>query len=230
MDFKKSSVKNVDLFVLTNICLFVLLCVFRYYARFLHYRGAVNIYEFFVYAVGIITLIIILWMFFRRYTFDTSMLVLLEIGILMHFSGAFVQINGHRLYDEHFLWIRYDKYVHLINSFVVSILVRKIFIIQKSELGQINLIFIFLIVLGLGAIVEIVEYGVTKTVPHNGVGDYGNNMQDLIGNCAGGLLYLWMTSVNFLPAWLYHIIAKDKVVSDNKLSVPIVPEEQIETS
>ena len=230
MDFKKSTVKNVDLFVLTNICLFVLLCVFRYYARFLHYRGAANIYEFFVYAVGIITLIIFLWMFFRSYTFDTSMLVFLEIGILMHFSGAFVQINGHRLYDEHILWIRYDKYVHLINSFVISILVRKIFIIQKNELGLINRIFIFLIVLGLGAIVEIVEYGVTKTVPHNGVGDYDNNMQDLIGNCVGGLLYLWMTSVNFLPAWLYHIIARDKVVSEKEFDTPLVPDEQIETS
>jgi len=230
MDFKKSSIKNVDLFVLINICLFVLLCVFRYYARFLHYRGAANISEFFVYAVGIITLIIFLWMYFRRYTFETSMLVLLEIGILMHFSGAFVQINGHRLYDAHILWVRYDKYVHLVNSFVISIFVRKMFVMQKNKMGFINLIFIFLIVLGLGAIVEIVEYGVTKTVPHNGVGDYDNNMQDLIGNCAGGLLYLWMTSVNCLPAWVYHIIAKDKVVSLKEFYAPLVPDEQIEIS
>ena len=78
---------------------------------------------------------------------------------------------------------------------------------QKNQMGFINLFFVFLIVLGLGAIVEIFEYGVTKTVPHNGVGDYDNNMQDLLGNCAGGLLYVWMTSVNFFPAWLYHIIA-----------------------
>ena len=230
MDFKKSSVKNVDLFVLTNICLFVLLCVFRYYARFLHYRGAANICEFFVYAVGIVALIIILWLYFRRFTFETSMLVLLEIGILMHFSGAFVQINGHRLYDAHILWIRYDKYVHFVNSFVISIFVRKIFVMQKNQTGFINLIFILMIVLGLGAIVEIVEYGVTKTVPHNGVGDYDNNMQDLIGNFGGGLLYLWMTSVSCLPAWVYHIIAKDKVVAEKEFDVPIVPEEQIEAS
>ena len=228
--FRKSAIKNVDLFVLANICLFVLLCILRYYARFVHYRGAPNIGEFFVYAVGIIAVILTLWWYFRRFTFDTSLLVLLEIGILMHFSGAFVHIDGHRLYDAHFLWIRYDKYVHLVNSFVVSILVRKLFVIQKNELDLINRIFILLIVLGLGAIVEIVEYGVTKTVPHNGVGDYDNNMQDLIGNCAGGMFYFWMTSVNWLPAWLYHIVARDKVVTEKKYSVPIVPEEQIETS
>lgn len=211
--FRKSAFKNVDLFVSVNICLFVLLCILRYYTRFVHYRGAANISEFIVYAVGIVAVILILWWYFRRFAFETSLLVLLEAGILMHFSGAFVQIGGHRLYDADILWIRYDKYVHFVNSFVISILVRKLFVIQKNKIALINRIFILLIVLGLGGIVEIVEYGVTKTVPHNGVGDYDNNMQDLIGNCAGGLFYLWMTSVNWLPAWLYHIIARDRVVT-----------------
>lgn len=230
LTFKKPDIKNVDLFVLANICLFILLCIFRYYARFLHYRGAANISEFFVYAVGIIVVIIIIWMYFRHFTFETSMLVLLEIGIMMHFAGAFVQIDGHRLYDAHIMWIRYDKYVHFVNSLVISILVRKIFVIQKNEMDMINRIFILLIVLGLGAIVEIAEYWVTKTIPHNGVGDYDNNMQDLIGNCAGGLFYLWMTSVNCLPAWLYHIIARDRMVAEKEYTVPLVPEKQLGAS
>lgn len=229
-NFNKSAIKNVDMFVLTNICFFMTLCIFRYYARFLHYRGAGNIAEFFVYAVGIIALIIILWMYFRRFTFDTSMLVLLEIGIMMHFAGAFVQINGHRLYDEHILWIRYDKYVHFVNSFVISILVRRLFVLQRNNMDMINRIFILLVVLGLGAIVEIAEYGVTLTVPHNGVGDYDNNMQDLIGNLAGGLVYMWMTSVNRLPAWLCQIIARDRLVSGNEYALPLAPDKQLETS
>jgi hypothetical protein len=40
-------------------------------------------------------------------------------------------------------------------------------------------------VLGLGTLVEIVEYLVTLTVSVNGVGGYDNNMQDLISNLIG---------------------------------------------
>lgn len=225
ISISKYSVKNVDIFILTNICFFIVLCFFRYYERFLHYRGSSNIGEFFVYATAIITLMLILWSYFRRFNFETSMLVLLEIGIMMHFAGAFIMIDGYRLYDAQILWIRYDKYVHFVNSFVVSILVRKIFIIQKIEINLFSQIFIFLIVLGLGAIVEIVEYGVTKTVAHNGVGDYDNNMQDLIGNCGGGMFYMWLTYVNLFPSWLYHIIAKDKIVTEKQFQVVLLADE-----
>jgi uncharacterized membrane protein YjdF len=227
--FRKSGIKNVDLFVSVNICMFVILCIFRYYSRFVHYRGAANITEFFVYAVAIISVILSLWSYFRRFNFETSLLVLLEIGILMHFFGAFIQIDGNRLYDAHFFCIRYDKYVHFANSFVISILVRKIFFMQKNKMDLISRMFILLIVLGLGAIVEIVEYGVTKTVPHNGVGDYDNNMQDLIANFAGGLCYLWMTSVNWFPEWMYHIVASDRIVSVNEYTVPLISDKQLET-
>jgi uncharacterized membrane protein YjdF len=159
--------------------------------------------------------IIVIWVFFRHFTFETSMLVLLEIGILMHFCGDFIHIDGQRLYGSYVMWIRYDKYVHFVNSFVICILIRKIFNIQNIKMDLTNRIFILLVVLGLGAIVEIFEYGVTKTIPHNGVGDYDNNMQDLISNLVGGLFYLWITSINCLPAWVYHIIAKDMVVTKN---------------
>ena len=42
----------------------------------------------------------------------------------------------------------------------------------------------------LGAIIEMVEYGVVLTFETNGVGDYDNNMQDLLANFCGSLIYL----------------------------------------
>ena len=182
--------KKIDAFVLTNVTLFLLLCVFRYYARFVHYRGAQHIEEFFVYASVILLAIGLLWWVFRHYAFDGPTLLALQVGILMHFSGAFVFVNGHRLYDEILLGVRYDKYVHFINAAAGTLLVCRLFGIQRIALTRVNQAFAVLVVLGLGAIVEIVEYLVVLTVPENGVGGYDNNMQDLMANFAGSSCFM----------------------------------------
>lgn len=187
--------KKFDVFVAVNIVLFLIMCVFRYYARFIHYRGIEHIHEFFIYATVIICAIVMLWWIFRHYPFDTVILVLLELGIVMHFSGAFVQIEGGRLYDAEVLGIRYDKYVHFVNAFSATLLVGRLFQIQKIALTRVNSIFMMMVVLGLGAVVEIVEYIVVLTVPDNGVGGYDNNMQDLIGNFCGSLSYVLLRPI-----------------------------------
>lgn len=182
--------KKIDFFAMINIGLFLIMCVFRYYARFIHYRGIEHIEEFFVYAVVIISSIVFLWWIFRHYAFDAMILVLLQIGIVMHFSGAFVQIDGARLYDALVLGVRYDKYVHFVNAFSATLLVGRLFQIQGITLTRVNSVLLMLVVLGLGAVIEIVEYLVVLSVPHNGVGGYDNNMQDLIANFCGALSFL----------------------------------------
>lgn len=187
--------KKIDVFAAVNILLFLIMCVFRYYARFIHYRGIEHIQEFFIYAAVIICGIVMLWWIFRHYPFDTMLLVLLQLGIVMHFSGAFVQIEGGRLYDAHVLGIQYDKYVHFVNAFSATLLVSRLFQIQHIALTRVNSVFLLMVVLGMGAVVEIVEYIVVLTVPANGVGGYDNNMQDLIGNFCGALSFLVLRSV-----------------------------------
>ena len=182
--------KKIDAFVLTNVLLFLLLCVFRYYARFVHYRGAQHIEEFFIYAGVILLAIALLWRVFRHYAFDGPTLLVLQLGILMHFSGAFVFVNEHRLYDQILLGVRYDKYVHFVNAAAGTLLVSRLFAIQHIALTRVNRLFIVLVVLGLGAIVEIVEYLVVLTVPENGVGGYDNNMQDLMANFVGACCFM----------------------------------------
>jgi uncharacterized membrane protein YjdF len=179
--------RTIDLFVGVNLVLFLILCVFRYHARFIEYRGAEHLEEFFIYAGVIVAAVVLLWLVFRNYRFDPVILMCLQAGIVMHFCGAFVLIDGARLYDAHLLGIRYDKYVHFVNAFAATALVARLFEIQHIALTRVNLVFVLLVVLGLGAVIEIVEYGVVLTVPRNGVGDYDNNMQDLLSNLCGAI-------------------------------------------
>jgi uncharacterized membrane protein YjdF len=188
-------VKKLDVFAATNAVLFLVLCVFRYHARFVQYRGPGHIEEFFIYAVAILGGIIFLWWTFRDRSFDGRLLVLLQVGILMHFSGAFVQIGAGRLYDAHILGIRYDKYVHFVNAFAAAYLVSWIFRNEGVPATFITGLALLLTVLGLGAVIEIVEYGVMLTIPDNGVGGYDNNMQDLLSNFCGSLTFLMARAV-----------------------------------
>lgn len=182
--------RKLDAFAAVNAVLFLVLCVFRYHARFVQFRGPGHLEEFFVYAGVILGGIVFLWWTFRDHSFDGRMLVLLQIGIFMHFSGAFVQIDAGRLYDAHVLGIRYDKYVHFVNAFAAAYLVSRLFQIQGIPPTFINSLALLLTVLGLGAVVEIMEYGVMLTIPGNGVGNYDNNMQDLLSNFCGSLTFL----------------------------------------
>ena len=181
--------RNIDVFVLFNVSAFIIICIFRYYDRFVQYRGPGNIAEFFVYATAIVAAIAGLWTAFRPYRFPTALLVAVEVGILAHFAGAFVPVDGRRLYDVYLLGVRYDKYVHFLNAAVVSALLGYILkrtVVVSFALGT---LLVVLSVLGLGAVVEIVEYLVCCTIPGNGVGGYDNNMQDLISNLVGSLTW-----------------------------------------
>lgn len=194
--------KNADIFMAFNVVLFIFMCIFVYYDRFISYRGRENIIEFFLYAVLITATVFAAWLALRRYTFRSWLLVLIEVGILMHFAGGLVQLHGSRLYDSVFFGLRYDKYVHFTNSFFGTLIVKDFFDRRKMKLYDFESLAVVLIVLGFGAVIEIVEFVVTKTVTHNGVGDYDNNMVDLISNLAGGLLYMLIARLRTVLAGL----------------------------
>lgn len=180
-------VTNLDYFTLLNSLFFLMMCFVVYYDRFIDFRGAANIHEFFIYATVIFMTIFLFWSRYRHLDIRFSLLVLIELGILMHFSGAFIEIDGHRLYDSRLFDIRYDKFVHFINSMIATALVLHLFFKRGLPNTALVLLLAVITVLGLGAIVEIVEFTVTLTVQHNGVGDYNNNMFDLVANLLGSL-------------------------------------------
>ena len=183
-------VTNIDYFTFLNTLFFLFMCTSVYYDRFISYRGQANIHEFFIYAVIIFITIVLFWLKYRHLEVMFSLLFLVQIGVLMHFSGAFIEVDGHRLYDSHFFDIRYDKYVHFVNSSITTIIVLYVLSINNITLTKIMLFMTVMTVLGLGGIVEIIEFIVTLTVPHNGVGTYNNNMLDLVANFLGAISIL----------------------------------------
>lgn len=182
--------RPLDKFVFFNLALFLLMAGTVYYDRFIQFRGTGNLLEFYLYAVFITGVILIGWRNFRHVELPWMLLLFIELGILMHFAGGLLVIDGQRLYDHFALGIRYDKYVHFTNALVAAASVDTIFARKRLRLSGLRPLVILLAVLGMGAIIEILEYWVAVTVPHNGVGDYDNNMQDLIGNFTGGVTYI----------------------------------------
>jgi len=167
----------------------------RYYPRFLEYRGPGNLPEFFLYAVFILLAILLLWRRFRGVLVPVWLLFALEAGILLHFSGGLVFFGERRLYDLSLFGsgieaLRFDKLVHLVNAAVVALLVRRL-VGSRVPLDALARLFVVLCVLGLGALVEIVEYGACLMVQRTGVGTYDNNMLDLVANLLGASLGTW---------------------------------------
>jgi putative membrane protein len=115
--------------------------------------------------------------------------------ILIHFAGGIVHIDQKRLYDNIFFSIRFDKYAHFINSLIGAILVDRVLHYLDFRMKMLQGLVIILIVLGVGAFIEISEYIVMKTIPGNGVGGYDNNMQDLIANLSGSAVYIMLKSL-----------------------------------
>lgn len=83
--------------------------------------------------------------------------------------------------------IRYDKYVHFVNSFICGWVLYSLYFKPLSLARWLKELQQIIGVIGIGAVVEIIEYLVTLTVVHNGVGGYDNNMQDMIANLSGSV-------------------------------------------
>ena len=180
----------LDAFFLFNLLLFLSMAGTVYHRRLMQYRGGPCWGEFMFYAVLVILAIAVVWAVFRRLLAPVWLLGLVQMGILAHFAGGLSFWGGIRLYDHIFFGVRYDKLVHFINSFTAALVVRQMLAVMGVRPGGLTRLTIVLTVLGLGALWEICEYTALLTIPHNGVGDYDNNMQDLVANAFGGLAFL----------------------------------------
>jgi len=182
-----NTITNVDLFTFFNSLLFFMMTKFVYYDRFITYKGAANIHEFFFYAAVIYAVILFFWIKLRHVKIPLYILILFEMMILLHFSAAFIEVNGHRLYDLRIFEIRFDKFVHFFNALIGTIITFYFFQKNQCKITTFMMMMTVFSVLGVGAIIEIAEYIVTLTVEHNGVGAYNNNMLDLVANFFGSV-------------------------------------------
>jgi len=183
-----SKVTRLDLFLFFNSLLFLMMCIFFYFDRFTMFHGRANIHEFFFYAAVIFFVIFCVWLKFRKIDVPYYILVLTELTILIHFSGAFVEVDGRRLYEFRLFSVRYDKFVHCINSLIGSFVLLYLFVKNNYKIGKFICMITIFSVLGIGAIIEILEFIITLTVDNNGVGTYTNNMLDLVANIIGSTI------------------------------------------
>ncbi|MEA3405729.1 MAG: hypothetical protein U9R28_08325 [Pseudomonadota bacterium] len=186
---RNSNITNIDYFILLNSLFFLMMCTFVYYEQ---YRAAVNVHEYFIYASLIFLATFLIWYRYKHVEMKLSLLVLVELGIFLHFSGGLIEVNNQRLYEVEFYHIGFDKYVHFINSMIATFIT--LYVLAKRGLAPNNFIMLvaFLIVLGLGGVVEIIEFGITLIVENHGVGSYHNNMMDLVSNLLGAVSALFL--------------------------------------
>jgi len=184
-----------DIFALFNLILFAVLASSVYWDRFLQFKSRANLPEFIAYAVIFIAAMVIAWVVLRPLHFSARVLAAFQAGLFLHFAGGLFYPGGIRLYDHsigiHFFSypLRYDKIVHLVNAFIGCIVTLEFFRLLKFRMPRALVFTVVLFVVGVGALIEIVEYAVVKAIPHNGVGDYDNNMTDLLANLAGCLAF-----------------------------------------
>jgi hypothetical protein len=183
----------VDALVLTNLAVFAVLCVARYLPRFVAYRGAGNLHEFLIYAAALFAASIVVWLALRgRADLDWRFLVLIQLGLLLHWLGAFVSVGEGRLYDVVLVeGIRYDKLVHFANGGITLVALLGVTPLGRSRLAPPFLALVgVLSVLGLATLVELMEYGVMSTIPNPGPGGPADSLPDLLAVLSGCLVAL----------------------------------------
>jgi uncharacterized membrane protein YjdF len=185
----------VDALVLTNLAVFAALCLARYLPRFVAYRGAGNLHEFYLYAAALFAASVVVWLALRgRADLDGRTLLLIQLGLLLHWLGAFVSVGGGRLYDVALLGaIRYDKLVHFANGGITLVAVLAVTPLARSTLAPRTLAFVGLLaVLGLATLIELMEFGVMSTIPGAAslVGGPADSLPDLLAVLSGCVVAL----------------------------------------
>lgn len=150
--------------------------------------GGVNESEFFVYAAAAAIALWAIWLALRRHPWPPWEIALLAFALVLHFAGGLVILEGRRVYDHVILGMRFDKPVHFINAAIAARVAADALYFERVSLGRLHRLVVILIVLGIGATVEIMEYLVVRSIPDTGVGLYDNNMQDLIANLGGAVV------------------------------------------
>ena len=183
----------LDVLVLTNLAVLVFVSVARYFPRFVSWRGAGNLDEFLVYAAALLGASLVAWAWVRRHAdLDATTLALVQLGLLLHWLGAFVTVGDGRLYDVVLGGlVRYDKLVHFANGGITVAVLLRATPLRRSRLpAPFRLLVAVLTALGLATLVELVEFGVLSRIPSAGTGGPADGMRDLLAGLLGSICAL----------------------------------------
>jgi|SRR3989344_2468262 len=111
-----------------------------------------------------------------------------------NFIADIIEIDGVKLYDVTFLFVRTDMVIHFLTAFSLTIIIYSLLKVKVKTTKNILLILSLLITMGFGALYEIFELIGTFILTTSIVGNYLNNALDLVLDLLGALaslLYLY---------------------------------------
>ena len=176
-------VRLFDWLVVGNAVLLAVVIGTVYYPELGGYVGGAG--RYFAYLALFIAFAVPVWALLRRFDYPAWLLVALQVGILAHYAGGGLEVDAARLYDQIVLGVRFDKYVHFYNSLIGALGIRTLMRRGGLSLGSFEPLILVGFTLGLGGVVEMLEYAGYVIAGSTGMGDYANNMGDLLANLAG---------------------------------------------
>ncbi len=167
-------------------------------------------YEFLLYAVTVIILIIILYQTDQYFKFIRLGLWLFNIWLILHILGGLASYDGVRFYDlilldlvgEPYYILKYDQFVHFYCYIVIAMLMWSVIhsIVKQNISNTVACIVTILTASSLGALNEIIEFLAFIMLGTEGVGGYINTAIDLVANLLGaivGTLYMNFKKENY---------------------------------
>lgn len=151
-------------------------------------------YEFLYYTILMVGLIYLVIIINKRLHLALFILINQSLLGFLHLLGGSSHIKGIRLYDYLFFnQIRYDNFIHTYGTFITTITLYSLisnFIDEKTKKNfPLLALGLVLMSLGVGVLVELVEFfAVVVLSASEQVGDYFNNVLDLLFNTYGSIL------------------------------------------
>ncbi len=155
-------------------------------------------YEFMIYVGVVVLFLCLIAATQRRVGFSRTVLWGLTAWGFMHLAGGTVYVGGARLY-ELILFpllpaqgiLRYDQFVHAFGFGAATLVAYHLLRprLRERPVGWGTLsVLIVLMGMGLGALNEVIEFGVVLVAPEAGVGGYLNTALDLVFNMLGAVM------------------------------------------
>jgi putative membrane protein len=161
-------------------------------------------YEFLLYAITAVILIVILYTTDQYFKYKKLGLWLFNIWLILHILGGLASYQGVRFYDlillnlvgDPYHILKYDQFVHFYCYVVMSILMWSVVhkTVKQNASSTVVCVITVLAASGLGAFNEVIEFLAVVAFGTDGVGGYINTAIDLVANLLGaitGTLYMY---------------------------------------
>ena len=156
-------------------------------------------YEFIIYVMTMVALVLLVANSLRIAEFPTAMLWALSFWGLAHMAGGGLPVGDSVLYNlkllpivdtERLFILKYDQLVHAYGFGIAAwllhhLLIRNFPLLRNTKTA---LVYPALASMGLGAVNEIIEFSAVLAVPDTNVGGYINTALDLCFNALGAVI------------------------------------------